>query len=91
MSEITVRHSRPIDQQAALKQTNLRIGVAVVFVIAELWALSSALGTWTHGGSLKFFVILQAMAFAATVLAWKAVPVQRPALPLRSPQPAPAD
>jgi hypothetical protein len=55
--------------KAVLKRLNLRIGVVVAIVTAELWALTAALEAWAEGHieRLPWLLAFQVVAFGGAI------------------------
>ena len=63
--------------RAEAAQLDRRIVLVATVVMAELWALTSAIEAWAEGANLTIFLAFQAAAFVLALAFWKA-PVPRP-------------
>ncbi|MEX2552843.1 MAG: hypothetical protein WD627_07590 [Actinomycetota bacterium] len=81
----------------ALQRLNYRIGLTIVIVMAELWALTAALEAWADGRTeaLLWLVGFQTAAFAGALATLIVTPshhvVRHNTAPIGTPQPATAE
>lgn len=80
-----------------MRRLNARIAIVSAIVMAELWALTSALEAWANGRTevLLWLVGFQVVAFGGALATLMVTPrhhvVQHSVVPIGSPQPAIAE